>query len=218
MLRRPSIYRRRFRLTRFQVRLLVFLSLLVATALWIDSSLRPAFSTLAQMRVEQLAVKAINEAVLEEVVPGLNYEDLYTVRTDDYGRVVLMQYNSGKVAEIQARGAIAIQDALRRLELEEVRIPIGQLLGIQLLAARGPGVDVRVMPAGVAATTMRDVFEQAGINQTRHMVYMDVKARLRVVVPLLGSEMEVTSQIPVAQAIIPGEVPKVYFGFGSKQP
>lgn len=216
MLRRHSIYRKRFRLTRWQLRFLLFLLLMGTAALWVDRSLSPTFATLARLRAEQLVVTAINEAVLAKVAPGLRYEDLYSVKTDERGRVVLMQYNAAMAARLQAQAAVTIQESLRRLEMEEIRIPLGQLLGIQVLAARGPTVDVRVIPVGVVETRMQDVFEQAGINQTRHMVYMDVTARVRVAVPLLGREMQVVSQVPIAQAIIPGEVPKVYFGFGSK--
>ncbi len=215
-----SIYRRGFRLTRWQLRLFIALLLLAALAMWIDTTLRPSFNVLARMRVEQLATQAINEAVVKQVAGELRYEELYAVRTDGQGRVVLMQYNTAAASRIQAQAVLAIQAAMRRLETEEIRIPLGLLLGIQVLAARGPEVGVTVVPLGVVETKMRDVFEAAGINQTRHVVYMDVKTRLRVVVPLLGGEMEVLSNVPIAQAIIPGEVPGIYLnvdGSGSKR-
>ena len=53
-------------------------------------------------------------------------------------------------------------------------------------------------------------FENAGINQTRHRVYLKVSAQVRIVAPLSGSAIEVQTVVPITEMIIVGDVPDTY--------
>lgn len=53
-------------------------------------------------------------------------------------------------------------------------------------------------------------FEHAGINQTRHRVYLIVNTEAKVIVPFNSSNMHVTTYLPVAETIIVGKIPENY--------
>ncbi|MDI6871994.1 MAG: sporulation protein YunB [Bacillota bacterium] len=178
----------------------------------VDRRLRPTLTELAQARARALAVRIINQVVREKVGRSMRYEDLYAVRTDSRGKVVLMQPNTGEVNRVAAEVTESIQNAFRQLPLQRLGIPLGQVLGSQLLASVGPTLVVRVLPVGTVETNIFDRFEQAGINQTRHKLYVGVKATIRVVVPFLSTAVDVRTEVPISESIILGEVPQVYFG------
>ncbi|MGE5554162.1 MAG: sporulation protein YunB [Betaproteobacteria bacterium] len=178
----------------------------------VERRLRPTLAELSKARARALAVGTIQKAIREKVAYGLRYEDLYGVRTDSRGKVVLMQPNTGEVNRVAAELADHVQNALRRLPLERIGIPLGQAFGSQLLATVGPTLWVRVLPVGTVETNLFDRFEQAGINQTRHKLYIEVKATMRVVVPFLDASVDVRTEVPLSESIILGEVPQVYFG------
>lgn len=188
--------------------------LLVSAALFavIDRRLRPTVIELSTARARSLAVQAINDVVREKVGRSLRYEDLYAVRTDSRGRAVLMQPNTGEINRVAAEVAQGVGAALSKLPLQRIEIPLGQVLGSQLLAAAGPALVVRMLPVGTVEAKLYDRFEQAGINQTRHKLYLEVKSTVRVVVPLTTVAVDVRSEVPVSESIILGEVPQVYFG------
>jgi hypothetical protein len=57
-------------------------------------------------------------------------------------------------------------------------------------------------------------FEEAGINQTRHTVYLRAAVTLRIVAPTGSSSVQVDHQIAIAESVIVGRVPESYLAFG----
>ena len=43
-----------------------------------------------------------------------------------------------------------------------------------MLAGRGPDIPIVIVPVGTVESRVYDVFEQAGINQTRHKIYLEI--------------------------------------------
>ena len=60
---------------------------------------------------------------------------------------------------------------------------------------------------GKINTSYESIFESAGINQTRHKIYLNVDMKVRVIVPLKSRDVEVSCQIPVSDTIIVGKIP-----------
>jgi hypothetical protein len=55
------------------------------------------------------------------------------------------------------------------------------------------------------------MFEQAGINQVKHVLCLNVEAEIKVVIPLVQETMAVSTKIPIVENIIVGQVPGAYF-------
>ena len=84
------------------------------------------------------------------------------------------------------------------------------MLGSKLLAHYGPEINLILLPVGTVEVTPRDSFQEAGINQTRHKIYLDLASKIKVVIPFISSTVDIELQVPVADAIIVGEVPETY--------
>ena len=74
----------------------------------------------------------------------------------------------------------------------------------------GPKITVKMQQVGNIVTSYESIFESAGINQTRHTIYLEAKTQVKVVIPLTTSTKEVKSQIPICETIIVGDVPQSY--------
>ena len=53
-------------------------------------------------------------------------------------------------------------------------------------------------------------FTDAGINQTRHQIILEVTAEMRILTGLGGVDTEVTNQLVVSDTVIVGHVPEQY--------
>ncbi len=203
-----------FHQPRFPIRLMVgvvILALLVIVPFSIvESNLKPTILAIAKAYAEQSAVRAIQDAVNEKVAKSVGYKDLIFIRTDNRGRVVLMQANTIKINNLAADTVLDIQKSLSKLEGKVIPIPLGQVLKSQLLASYGPKIKVTLVPIGTVKVKVVDDFQQAGINQTRHRLYLNVYGKVKIVIPLASDYVEVTSQVPIAETIIVGEVPQTY--------
>ena len=71
----------------------------------------------------------------------------------------------------------------------------GNFTGNSLLAGCGPNVKVKVIPIGTVTTDFKTEFVSAGINQTRHRVYLTVYCTMYVAAPLVGNEIIVNNGI-----------------------
>ncbi|MCL6451675.1 MAG: sporulation protein YunB [Acetobacteraceae bacterium] len=175
-----------------------------------ERALRPTAWALAEARASVLATEAVNRAVETVVADGVRYQDLIHVEKDEQGRVTLLQPDALQVSRLAARATLAVQEELKRMSGLRFSIPLGQALGTNLFASFGPGIPVTVYPLGTARVGVSDRFESAGINQTRHTIFLDVEATLRVMIPLLRREVRVTARAPVVDVVIVGQVPLGY--------
>ena len=91
----------------------------------------------------------------------------------------------------------------------------GNFTGNSLLAGCGPNVKVKVIPIGTVKTDFKTEFVSAGINQTRHRVYLRVYCTMYVAAPLVGNEIVVNNGVVVAETVLIGDVPEFYGGADS---
>jgi len=176
--------------------------------------LKPALARTAAIQAQWVATEAIQKAVLEKVSEGIKYQDLIQPTADGTQQVVFMQADVARLSRLQAEAQLAIQERLAELKSRTYTLPLGQILGLKVLAAYGPRIPLSFIPAGTVNITVGDTFEAAGINQTRHRIYLQVESQVQVVAPMLAEKVKVESQIPVAEAIIVGPVPQAYLSFG----
>lgn len=192
--------------------LLVVLVVLVAGLLVFEHNLRPTIKEFAEAQARWAATAAVNRAIKDEIA-SVDYSQLIMVQKDNQGRIVLMQPNIVRINQLASDTTLAIQSSLESLADQQFSIPVGQVLGSQLLAAYGPKIRLTLYPLGTVRTGVFDKFEEAGINQTRHRIYLDIEADVKVVVPLITSNVTVSTQVPVTDTVIVGQVPNVYGNF-----
>ncbi|MCG0238492.1 MAG: sporulation protein YunB [Firmicutes bacterium] len=212
---------RRFRRRRPRLRRRVWLLWAALAAglvgLWLAGrSLGPVVGTVAEMETRAAALELVNRVVAAEVVGAAAAEDLVRYETDGAGNVTLLQVNTPAVNRLAARAVTAVERELRGLTARRFTLPLGELLGNPFLAHLGPRVPVQLKPVGAVTARVRQQFDAAGFNQTRHQVLLDLEVRVRVVVPLITREVQVTSTLPLAETVIAGRVPaQLWLGAGA---
>lgn len=190
--------------------------ILAALLMFIENNISQMLLDLSYAEANALAVEVLNNVIAEVMKTGVTYEELMNVTKDAQGRVTLLQANTIRMNEIATETAIAAQEMLSNQEARYVKIPLGAALGIGSFAAAGPKIAVQIVPVGAVASTFSTDFESAGINQTRHRILLTVKATIRLVIPTGAKRVEVTTQLPIAESIIIGEVPQTFVDVNNK--
>lgn len=190
---------------------LFFLGLCGGLFVFIEHHLFPTIIAIAEAKAMQMSVAAVNDAVRSELLSRrIRYEDLIAVHKDQAGRVVLIQANAVKITEMASDMAVTVEKTLSQLPKEEFGIPLGQVLGSQILANYGPCIKVRIVPIGAVKVGMLERFDAAGINQTRHRFFLHLDTSVRIVVPLQKKDVRVNTEIPLVENVIVGTVPSTY--------
>ncbi|MDD2401606.1 MAG: sporulation protein YunB [Clostridia bacterium] len=181
----------------------------------VDNNLKPTIMDIAESKAHIIATEAINNALYDKVFNNIGYEDLIIVHKDSQQHITMIQANTIKMSKMVAQTNLIIKEALKNLEYEKFNIPVGQALGSPLLAHYGPKVNVKIIPVGTVNVCFDDKFQEAGINQVRHILYMNIEANIKIVVPLVTKNVIVKSNIPIAETVVVGQVPNMYFGMDS---
>ena len=111
---------------------------------------------------------------------------------------------------------IAVTAALRaqeKLEAENVTmlsIPLGDILSSRFFTGQGPAILFRTQPLGSVDTSFASEFSEAGINQTRHRIYLRLRADMRMLAAGMRQTAIVETEVLISDAIIVGEVPQTY--------
>lgn len=206
-------YERRARFRRFGRRILLLVLLLALLLFLAERNFRPLVLTLAEARSAAMASQVLTGAISEALGDGVAYDDLMDVRMDSGGQVSLLAANTVKMNLLADRAVEAAMRRMQQMTSEELRVPLGAALGLTLLGGTGPSVPVSIVPIGSVQTGFETEFEACGINQTRHKVYMQLRANIRIVIPTGTQTASVTANMLIAESIIVGRVPESFVGY-----
>ncbi|MBO8159397.1 sporulation protein YunB [Thermosyntropha sp.] len=189
------------------------LFIIILLFVYIDLRIQASLLEIAKSEAQIKGIERINKIVNEKVVSKVEYTDIVIVHKDDKGHIVLLQPNTIMLNKIMTGTVVEITKSLDNVQEEYIAIPLGQLSGLKVLAAAGPKLNVHIIPTGQINVEVLNKFEQAGINQTRHLIYFQINHTLKIAVPFMNEEIKVSSTIPLAETIIVGDVPKTYVDF-----
>lgn len=192
------------------VRVLLILLAALLLLMVLEKNLEDVILTMAHARAEAMATEYLNEAVRDIMVGEVTYEDMITVRTDAGGRVTMLQANAVRMNELATATALEAQSHLESADAQSISIPLGAALGIPFLSALGPRVQVRIFPVSAVSAAFSTEFESAGINQTRHKIYLSLRATVRLVIPSSARQVDLVGQMLIAESIIVGDVPQSF--------
>lgn len=191
--------------------------LLAAGLIAMEQNLSQTMLDMAFARAYSMAVETINRAVKEVTAQGITYEELIDTQTDAQGRISMLRANTMRMNELAARTALLAEEELNSAENQFVEIPLGAALGVRFLSGFGPRLEVQILPVGAVHTSFDTEFETAGINQTRHKIFLNLRATVSLIVPTGSQLVEVTSTVPIAESIIVGEVPDSFVDVNNEE-
>ena len=201
---------------------ILFLALLMAflgLSVWMEQSIRPNLIAMAEYKVHAMLVSAINDAVYERITAEpFGYEDVVHLEYTAAGDIQAMQANMARVNQLKASITHDIQEAIACADSEEVYIPLGNLLGWQMLSGKGPKIPITILPVGKVEVCFASSFSETGINQSRHQILLQTECRAHILLSMLSTDLEVKTTIPIAETILIGQVPQVYLNGGGMFP
>lgn len=191
--------------------LLIWVMIVLALITLVDLRLRPLIKTVASNQARTYAIKAINNSIASAMLGNVrSYENFVSISYDEDGRVTAVATNTAALNLVAAE--ITDETAMRIAQLEEqnIKIPIGTLLGHQMLSGRGPRIQFKIIPVGFVESKLLHQLESAGINQTRHQIILEVNSSITAVLPGYSSSAKATVNVTLADTVIVGISPQSF--------
>ena len=157
-----------------------------------------------------LAVNGCVSHMMEENDYGYDY--FVTLEKDAQGNIAAITTNT---AHINAMSSQLMQEIARAADSESlnIKIPLGSLLGSNLLMGRGPMIPVQVKMLTSSFVRFDNDLVSTGINQSRHIVTLIADVDVDIMIPLSTVSTTVETEILIAETVIVGRVPDTYLNY-----
>ena len=149
---------------------------------------------------------------------NLTYNDLCTIERDSNERIRLITMNSVTINNLNSQIALDIQKKLNDTTISKFYIKLGSFTGIKLLSGRGPNLEVRMSTIGEVTTEIKSEFEETGINQTLHKIYININCNVSLLTPFKDVDESITAQVLLSETIISGDIPDSYYDLEGMSP
>ena len=165
----------------------------------------------AQSEFESIAFDIIGRTLEEELQrEDISYDNIVKIERDERGKVSAVTADMQKLNLLKLRIANKLSEEMFIRTEDTIKIPLGNLTGIDFLTGVGPDVKFRTMWVSSVNGEFSNSFESAGINQTRHRIMLNFT--INVGMMFAGREIgtDVDLDVCVAETVIVGDIPDFF--------
>ena len=165
--------------------------------------------SLAEKTFDSIISSASYHAVDIIVEEKYRYSDLVDIKTDSSGNVGMIITDSYAVNKLAATAVTKAYAYLSEKIEKGVEVPLGAFTGIRLISGFGAKVRMKVISVASVKCDFVSEFAQAGINQTRHSLYLNINCVVNVVTKTKTKKINDKITVLVFDNLIVGKVPNV---------
>lgn len=187
---------------------IAILSIFLFSIYYFDRTITPTVMVVADAEMRARSSEIINQNIFDVFSKKFNYDEIIRIDKDSDGNITMLKADTVKMSAIASEVALKSQKELAQIGSVGIKFPIGYITRSNIMSYWGPKITVKMEPIGRIETHYSSQFESAGINQTRHKIYIEVYAKAKVIIPLASNEVEVRNEIPIAETVIVGKIPR----------
>ncbi len=176
----------------------------------------PAVINVMGNRLSVIATYEINKSV-SDVLKDVSYDDIIDTTYTVDGFVTSISLNFSDVNKLKSHLLLDINKRIEAISKDKVNIPLGSLIGNEYLSGLGPDIPAYIAPYGFVNIEFKDEFVSVGINQVKHVVYLNINADMSMIMTGIRCQKSVTTDVLVTQTVISGQVPE-FFGATGLEP
>ncbi len=191
--------------------ILIALPLLLILAFVIYFRYTPYVREAARVRVVNAASDWLVDAINAELRSGrIDFSHMTYLEKDVNGNITAVRTNTAEMNCLKSEIMELLGEEMPELDAQELGVPIGSILLPDYFAGQGVRLPVRVVALSSSDASFSTTFESAGINQSIQRVVLNVRITLTVLSPAGTQEIDVDSDVIVAETIVVGTVPNSY--------
>lgn len=175
-----------------------------------NKKIEPTLDAICSNNAKNIAFKASNEAVYE-YIENIKYDDLINLEKNSLGKVTAITANVSEINKLSNIVSSNIQKKLEQNRDSNITLPLAEIFGIRIIGSNGPKIKVTTVVEGNVDVNFKSTFEDAGINQTKHTLYVEITTNVSTIAPLFKSEKKYVNNIMIAETIIVSDTPTSYY-------
>lgn len=193
--------------TIFRIISIIALFIVIFSYLYVSSE--KLIQEYALKKYESLSSVVGYYAFDESLSESYDFSSIVKTERNKDGEIIMVSSNSYLVNKIATEIS---KRAFERLNKEidgGVEIPIGAFTGIRLVAGFGKKINMKLLSVSSVKSEIVNSFEQAGINQTRQMLYLKLKSNASITTRTGNKTITNELTMLIYDNLIVGKVPSV---------
>ena len=195
---------------RFKILVLIIYLIIMGVIFYFQRNVTRVLISISEATIRSITTVAVNDAIYYTLNDVMRYEDLITIERDAEGNVTSITTDSLKINRIARDTAYLSQENLTKMSAEGIMVPIGALTGIEALAGFGNKINIKIIPISNVECRFVSKFESAGINQTKHSIYLEIVSDISIILPSKSTNLASTIEVLVCESVITGKIPDTY--------
>lgn len=171
-------------------------------------SLNPVFENLAIEKAKDIGTRIINESA-NTVLEKIDYGSI--VNIDNVNNNNILKTDVKVINKIATEISLEVEQKIKELEKEEIKISLGALTGIKYLMGIGPNIKIKIIPSGNMETQIKNEFESKGINQTVYRIYLELTCNIDIVTGYKTISNKIQNHVLMVETVVVGDVPNAYY-------
>lgn len=175
----------------------------------LEDKLTPAAQELAASNLSnEILAKAnlITSQIISE--NNLSYQAVVNIKTSSDGRISAVTTDFSQLNAVKSQIAVKLSDYLNSNPKKVCYVPVGSLISGRLLSASGFCIPASFICTSDVEVEFTDAFTSGGINTTYHKIFLQIRTTTNISNIFSSKTVQTTADIPIAETIIPGEVPE----------
>ena len=185
-------------------------AVLVGAVVFLHVNITRVLKSIAEANMRSITTVAVNDAVFYTLSDSVRYEDLVKVERNGDGDIGALTSDPLAINRIARDTAYMSQQNLQRMSEDGVEVPLGAFFGIEAWAGFGPKIHMQIIPISNVECRFVSKFEQAGINQTKHSIYLEIVADISIIMPSGTSNFASLTEVLIAESVLVGKVPESF--------
>ena len=174
--------------------------------------INPVIRSYTKAKINAITEQALNIAVSNVINASINYDSVINSAYTNTGEIAYLNANQYIINTISREVVKNAQELMLTIGEDGVAVPLGTFSGLSIFNGRGPNVKLQMVPVGIVASNFNSVFTSVGINNTLHQLFLNVSAKVELILPLKNCVVNIEQSVLLCEAIVVGKVPEVYFG------
>ena len=195
---------------RFKILLLILCILVVGVLLYFQRNVTRVLISISEATIRSITTVAVNDAIYYTLNDVNRYDDLIAIGRDADGNVTSITTDSLKINRIARDTAYLSQENLTKMSAEGIQVPLGALTGIEALAGFGTKINIKIIPISNVECRFVSKFTDAGINQTKHSLYLEIVSDISIILPSKSTNLASTIEVLICESVITGKIPDTY--------
>lgn len=186
----------------------------VGIFLFLEIRVKSVRDELSVLEANTVASSALTAGLIEALDDyKLNYSDIVSFTYGENGNIKSLSTDIITLNTLGNEIGTNTDEYINEIGTHEISLPFSSLLGVQLLSGIGPDLSFYVTMRGITSTNFENKFEAAGVNQTRHQIFLCVTIKTHVIFGGKVNIVEYNSEICIAESIIVGVTPNTFANF-----